>query len=224
MKESGNMNVITLNEYIQENDYSDSEEFLLEARQGLILYYYCKLSELINILENNKLSIEDNNLYGFEDYYEGLVLSRNYSSLLEYIKDVKGYLSPLCAVLVLDGEKLSWNYRITPINSYNKRQASVEMIQRDIEPLNRYIVRVDIADTLMNDSGRYGFCNRTSDFEITELIELSAREYFKKYANNYESMYSNDIYNYFDLCNYLQNKNIKIGSHHADTSNKKENL
>lgn len=223
MKESDNMNVI-LNEYFKE-DYSDNGEELLEARQGLILYYYCKLSELITILENNELSIEQNNLYGFEDYYDSLILSRSEPSLLEYIKDVKGYLSPLCAVLVLDGEKLSWNYKITPVSSYdNNRQASVEKIDKDIVPLNRYIIKVELADTLINDSGRYGICNRTNDFEITELMEVSAREYLKHYAGTYDSMYDNGIYNYFDLCDYLQNKNIKIGSHHADTSNKKENL
>lgn len=199
------MKVENLLENNIQNINQDNLEELNEARQGLILYCYVKLRDLVTILETNYMETE------------GMIFSRSKSDLINYIKSNFGYVSPLASIITLDGEVLSWNYKIKPISLNGDRSASVEVIDRDINNINRYIKEIALSNAMINDTGSYIWLDVYRD----ESEPLSGRDYFDKYIDIYPEFDELEIFSYYDLCKYIKRKNFSITEFTCSDTNEK---
>lgn len=110
-------------------------EKFVEGKQVGKLYHFTSLSNLFSILDDNTLKSSESNGY--------LSFTRDFYS---YKTIARGY--PCC--LVLDGDKISNNYKLEPFqDSYSgtsiKRKIRDEMEERlfkDLKNLNKYLLKV----------------------------------------------------------------------------------
>jgi len=112
-------------------------DLLREAKQVGILYHYTALHKLLQIIKSNTLKVGENLNVSF---------SRSKSKDIMALVD-----TPAEAALVIDGDKLSNNYKIRPYNdifiqatldddeSFDEME---EIVDRDITNLNKYLIKV----------------------------------------------------------------------------------
>jgi hypothetical protein len=123
-------------------------DILKEAKQVGILYHYCQFSDLYPIIKSNLLKasettdFDDDSINNPQTKCISLTRSKNKDQfLISYESD--------CA-LVLDGDKLSNNYKISPHHDPNQLnygdEEHDEMEERicgkDIKDLNNYIIKI----------------------------------------------------------------------------------
>lgn len=121
---------------------------LKEAKQVGILYHYCQFSDLYLIIKSNLLKASEttdfinNKISNPQTKCVSLTRSKNKDQfLISYESD---------CVLVLDGDKLSNNYKISPHHDPNQLyyvdEEHDEMEERicgkDIKNLNNYIIKI----------------------------------------------------------------------------------
>jgi hypothetical protein len=129
---------------------------LTEGKKVGILYHNTSPINAINILKDNKLvaqSYTNNIVTDFrnkpEDFYFifGNLIPKDKSKVKEFISFTrnKNYIRTDDNVqFVLDGDKISQNYKITPYSQFGGREND-EMEERvfgDVTNLNKYIIKV----------------------------------------------------------------------------------
>ncbi len=116
-------------------------DILNEAKQVGVLYHFTNSESLLDILTNNTLEAT----YG--DYGKTTHQSKSGPSI-SFTRTSNKYAFPLAedadAVLVIDGNKLSNNYRIIP---YSEQEAEFDemderIYNKNITNLNKYLIKV----------------------------------------------------------------------------------
>lgn len=123
---------------------------LKEAKQVGVLYHYTYLKNLISILKTNTLKLSSN--------HETISFTRD---KLAY----KNIASIYSCRLVIDGDKLSENYKLKPIQySYTKKDEMETEGYKDIKNIIRYIIRIDFFEKPLGDE--------MSDYEVLDFKKI----------------------------------------------------
>ena len=178
---------------------------LKEGKQVGILYHWTSFASLYNILQENYIKggqrIRDDVKTMQGDIFYGVSFTRD-----KFFHGWKNRHYPMEVCIIVDGDKLSNNYKIFPYNDFfdgkfkpNKKEAD-EMetrTNRSIENVSKYIIRIELYH---NDGG------------ASEKEQLDFIKYYGPYKNVYKGF---DINNYvsidqfkIDLCNYVKSHNI----------------
>ena len=145
---------------------------LHERKQSGILFHNTSVDNLIKILQDNKLKTSKNDLNTLIDFrikrdddllitpFGPIIKDRSkYPPFISLTRD-KGYKrSPENPTIVIDGEKLSDNYKIVPYSQFGGRtyDEREERVYKDIRNLDKYIIKVILPVTneklelLLND-------------------------------------------------------------------------
>jgi hypothetical protein len=140
---------------------------LLESKQVGVLYHNTYLNGLVEILKNNQLvafsnpehneiNFRNKDVYSDSDYDEDS--DEQYSDPTEYPPAVsftrsKSYeMDPTYVKLVIDGDKLSNNYKVVPYSHFGGRKFDEmeEKVYSNINNLDKYIIRVIFPSLLQN--------------------------------------------------------------------------
>jgi hypothetical protein len=127
---------------------------LFEAKQVGVLYHFTSFGSLWSILENDELKVSSE--------WEGISFTRN--KLLNKTSSWLKFRYPSVR-MVIDGDRLSQNYKISPFNysyrrpkwddsAYNSERASSEseeIVRENIEGIKNYIIRIDLFERLLDD-------------------------------------------------------------------------
>ena len=116
-------------------------DLLNEGKQVGILYHWTDLKSLINIIKNNTLNATD------PDY--GKTTHADISGpSLSFTRTSNRYAFQLAeeadAVLVIDGDKLSNNYKIIPYSDFNAFSDEMEerIYNKNVTNLDKYVIKV----------------------------------------------------------------------------------
>jgi len=129
------------------------DEQLYEAKQVGILYHYTSLESLVQITNSNMLR---------QMGYDGVSLTRDKN----FHKWDRESIPSECR-FIIDGDKLSHNFKIEPFNYYaNDKDAfnnerpynhtpyydeQEEVVKRPIKPLNKYVIQLQIFEKVLNE-------------------------------------------------------------------------
>lgn len=129
---------------------------LSEAKQVGTLYHYTTLLGLLGILKDDKIRKQV-----YEDKgksKQGVSLTRN-----KNLNFTKGYNS---VMIILDGDKISNNYKVEPINAWSKHEErgatnptnreQEERVLGDLNHVSKYIVSVVFNEALGTNDGYKG--------------------------------------------------------------------
>jgi hypothetical protein len=155
---------------------------LNEGKQVGLLYHYTSAPALLNILKQNSLRISSSGRP-----YVSFTRDKNFHKTARW-----GLSGNLDCVIVVDGDKLSANYKIEPYQYHFKdydsvspasRDESEETVKKSILNLKKYIV--DVKCFLSQDDFEHKV-NFERGFEQSLYRHLSDTEYttFINYINN----------------------------------------
>ena len=122
-------------------------DILKEAKQVGILYHYTTLRSLKNIIKSNRL-LKNAPDMSAADYYDSDLDPDANTSVISFTRDnpknpqftIAQYAE---AALVIDGNKLSNNYKIRPIQQQGIGEDEMEeRIYKDINNLNKYLIKI----------------------------------------------------------------------------------
>jgi len=181
------------------------DDFLIEGKQVGLLYHYTYLINAIQIIDENTMKIGQ--LHPSISFTRDKNFHKRSFLFNKEGRDI---------VFVLDGDKLSNNYKITPYSYFsgwtgNKKTAkgggdgedqSEEMIDQDIRNIKKYIVRIALPDPNVYDGS-------------VTIRGLSSNDFLKKLTgeNMYKQKYvdiEDALSNVNDVKDYFENKGFKI--------------
>lgn len=181
--------------------------FINEAKQVGILYHWTSFASLYMIIRDNYIKSANRSVRD-----DAKTINRADEIGVSFTRDKhfhgwKNRFYPMEACIVIDGDKLSNNYKLFPYNDFfdgkgkpEKKEAD-EMetrSNRDIENIKNYIIRVEL---YYNDGG------------ATEKEQLDFIKWFAPYKNVYKE-FNYDKYTSIDefkeeLCEWVKSKNIE---------------
>jgi len=139
-------------------EYLNEQEFLLkEGKQIGVLYHNTNIENAKSILKTNTLRIHNNDLNSLIDYRtlrDNNVIFSPFGPFLNDRKKIKPYISFTRNKMykrtddnvqfILDGDKLSQNYKIYPYSQFGGREYDEmeERVYRNIINLDKYIIKI----------------------------------------------------------------------------------
>ena len=183
-----------------------NEQMLNESKQVGELYHWTTFIGVYMILEDNRIKSanrsvrDDATTFNYDDKY-GVSFTRD--------KQFHGWKNrhyPMEVCIVVDGDKLSNNYKLFPYNDFfdgkdkpNKKEAD-EMETRTNKDVNNVIKYIKRIELYHNDSG------------ASEKEQLDYIKWFAPYKNvlkgfNYQNYTSVDEYKN-ELCRYIKSKGV----------------
>ena len=157
------------------------KECINEAKQLSDLYHFTDILSLLKIAEEETLGI-----YGSVS----LTRNKNFPKIDRAI--------PKECFIVLDGEKLSENYKIKPYQFPGYEDQSEEMVNRPIKNLNRYIKSVCIYENNLDSF----IGDHIDDYQDRKDIENLITE-----KNSMDEMIPQDI---LDFLNFRFNVKVEV--------------
>jgi hypothetical protein len=142
---------------------------VLEAKQVGILYHVVNMYGFAHNLENNRFdgTVGDNKTVSF-------TRCKDYVKYGEY---------PVLARFVLDGDKMSNNYKFTPIDEfpdrlgdYNNYPDECEEITKTVNNINKYIIKIEIFKKILNQI-------KLDDNDDYKMLINTIKDYLKKFPN-----------------------------------------
>ena len=129
---------IAMDHLFEDPLYYDKLKTIEEGKQVGILYHYTTLGGLVKIRDSNKLST-------YVGPWRGNISFTRNKNFHKFSRDIKGTGTRI----VLDGDKLSENYKISPIAEpdYQKNTKYFEFEERikgPIENLDKYVISYDV--------------------------------------------------------------------------------
>jgi hypothetical protein len=133
---------------ITEGEY---KAMLSEGKQVGILYHYTTLESLKDIIESNQLLANDPDLSGMDNYDSELDPNADKGDMVSFTRanpksaqfSIAEYAE---AALVINGDKLSNNYKIEPVQQYGLdhryQDEMEERVYKDINNLDKYIIKI----------------------------------------------------------------------------------
>jgi hypothetical protein len=151
---------------------------LKEAKQVGILYHYTTLESLKDIIESNQLlsNVPD------VDVDDELDPNINKGGMVSFTRaNPKNAQFTIAqdaeAVLVINGNKLSNNYKIEPTHQYGGNEDEMEeRVYKDINNLNRYIIKIILYESDPDVESLLNEKNISYELNLNE----SLRDWFKK--------------------------------------------
>jgi hypothetical protein len=157
---------------MKENDMIKLIDILKEITEGKqvgILYHVVNMYGLEHNLENNRF-----------DGTVGTDKTVSFTRCKDYIKYGE---YPVLARFVLDGDKMSNNYKFTPIDEfpdrlgdYNNYPDECEEISKTINNINKYIIKIEIFKKILNQI-------KSDDDDDYKMIINVIKDYLKKFPN-----------------------------------------
>jgi hypothetical protein len=142
---------------------------ITEGKQVGILYHVVNMYGLEHDLENNRF-----------DGTVGTDKTVSFTRCKDYIKYGE---YPVLARFVLDGDKMSNNYKFTPIDEfpdrlgdYNNYPDECEEISKTINNINKYIIKIEIFKKILNQI-------KSDDDDDYKMIINVIKDYLKKFPN-----------------------------------------
>jgi hypothetical protein len=142
---------------------------ITEGKQVGILYHVVNMYGLEHNLENNRF-----------DGTVGTDKTVSFTRCKDYIKYGE---YPVLARFVLDGDKMSNNYKFTPIDEfpdrlgdYNNYPDECEEISKTINNINKYIIKIEIFKKILNQI-------KSDDDDDYKMIINVIKDYLKKFPN-----------------------------------------
>lgn len=142
---------------------------LNEGKQVGILYHVVTIYGLAHNLENNR--------------FDGTVGSNktvSYTRCKDYIKYSE---YPVLARFVLDGDKMSNNYKFTPIDEFSDREGDYDTYPDECEEtsktvynINKYIIKIEIFKEILNGI-------KLDDYDNYKILINIIKDYLKKFPN-----------------------------------------
>lgn len=148
---------------------------LIEGKQVGILYHYTSIPRLLSILKDNKLKITSSGRP-----YVSFTRDKNFHKSSRF-----GLGGNMDVRLVVDGNKLSQKYKITPyqyhFQDYDfKQDEAEEIVDKNIENIKSYLIQIDC---FINEADFNNKVNHERGFESLLLRFLPDTEY-STFLNN----------------------------------------
>ena len=155
---------------------------LKEAKQVGILYHYTTLESLKDIIESNQLIANDPDFSGIDNYDSELDPNIDKGNMVSFTranpKNAQFSIAQYAeAVLVINGDKLSNNYKIEPTQQYGIGEDEMEeRVYKDINNLNRYIIKIILYESDPDVESLLNEKNISYELNLNE----SLHDWFKK--------------------------------------------
>jgi hypothetical protein len=152
MKDLNQFIKTTIREFINEQ-----KMLLKEGKQTGVLYHNTNIENAKSILKTNNLRISNkdlNSLIDYRTFRDDNVIISPFGPFLKDKTKIKPYISFTRNKMykrtndnvqfILDGNKLSQNYKINPYSQFGGREADEmeERVYRDITNLDKYIIKI----------------------------------------------------------------------------------
>ena len=130
---------------------------IIEGKQVGTLYHNTNLGQALEIIKSNRLNITSNDLNtltNFRTFRDDNVIISPFGPIIKDRTKIKPFISFTRdkdyvrfnnnVRFVLDGDKLSQNYKIIPYSQFGGRENDEreERIQTDISNLSKYIIKI----------------------------------------------------------------------------------
>jgi hypothetical protein len=161
------------------------EDDLEEAKQVGTLYHYTTLESLKDIIMSNQLLANDPDLSGIDNYDNELDPNIDKGDMVSFTrsnpKSAQFSIAQYAEViLVINGDKLSNNYKIEPSHQYGLdrlvQDEMEERVYKDITNLDKYIIKVILYES--NPEIESLLKEKNIPYELN--LDESLRDWFKK--------------------------------------------